>query len=144
MNILWNNNFNIIRMWDLRLPFSYYFHGYFTSLTSSYQKVFSPWKNLHHSFCHPRACEASDYHFPIIFTTTSLPSQALTKKPFPLRKTFTTVFAIQKFATQAVFQFFMKAYLLSEPYSSLKILTFITSVFLPQNGMIHLFFCFDL
>ena len=53
---------------------------------------------------------SSNYHFPVIFMATSLPSQALTKETFPLGKTFTTVFAIQEFAKKAVFRFFMKAY----------------------------------
>ena len=48
---------------------------------------------------------SSDYHFPIIFMATCLPSQALTKNPFPFGKTFTTVVAIQEFAKQAVFRF---------------------------------------
>ena len=48
---------------------------------------------------------------------TSLPSQALTKKTFPLRKTFTTVFVIQEFAKKVVFRFFMKAYFLSDSFS---------------------------
>ncbi|KAH9763316.1 hypothetical protein KPL70_001124 [Citrus sinensis] len=63
---------------------------------------------------------SSDYHFPIIFMATSLPSQALTQKTFPLGKTFTTDFAIQEFAKKIVFRFFMKAYLLldSFPFST--------------------------
>ena len=56
---------------------------------------------------------------------TSLPLQALTKKTFPLEKTFTIVFAIQEFAKKAVFRFFIKAYLLS--YS------FLFSTFHPEN-----------
>ena len=56
---------------------------------------------------------------------TSLPSQALTQKTFPLGKTFTTVFAIQEFAKKAVFRFFMKAYLLSD--------SFPFSTFHPEN-----------
>ena len=64
-------------------------------------------------------------HFPVIFMATSLPSQALTKKTFLLEKTFTTVFAIQEFAKKAVFQFFMKAYLLFD--------SFLFSTFHPKN-----------
>ncbi|KAH9680007.1 hypothetical protein KPL71_026370 [Citrus sinensis] len=47
---------------------------------------------------------SSEHHFPVIFMATSLPSQALTQKTFPLGKTFTTVFAIQEFAKKVVFR----------------------------------------
>ncbi|KAH9649294.1 hypothetical protein KPL70_025932 [Citrus sinensis] len=48
--------------------------------------------------------------------TTSLPPEALTKKIFPLDKTFSSVFVIQEFARKAVFRFFMKAYLLADSF----------------------------
>ncbi|KAH9716759.1 hypothetical protein KPL71_021571 [Citrus sinensis] len=47
---------------------------------------------------------------------TSLPPEALTKKTFPFNKTFSSVFAIQEFARKALFRFFMKAYLVTEPF----------------------------
>ena len=50
------------------------------------------------------------------YYTDLIPSQALTKKTFPLGKTFTRVFAIQEFAKKAVFRFFMKVYLLSNSF----------------------------
>ncbi|KAH9698018.1 hypothetical protein KPL71_023839 [Citrus sinensis] len=56
---------------------------------------------------------------------TSLPSEAITKKTFPLDKTFSSVFAIQEFARKAVFRFFMKAYLLAD--------SFPFSTFHPEN-----------
>ena len=68
---------------------------------------------------------STTYHFPIIAMATSLPPEALTKKPFPLNKTFSSVFAIQEFARKAVFRFFMKAYLMAD--------SFPFSTFHPEN-----------
>ncbi|KAH9780659.1 hypothetical protein KPL71_008162 [Citrus sinensis] len=65
------------------------------------------------------------YHFPIISMATSLPPKAITKKTFPLDKTFSSVFTIQEFARKAVFRFFMKAYLLAD--------SFPFSTFHPEN-----------
>ncbi|KAH9752176.1 hypothetical protein KPL71_014597 [Citrus sinensis] len=59
---------------------------------------------------------STTYHFPIISMATSLPPEALTKKTFPFNKTFSSVFAIQEFARKALFRFFMKAYLVTEPF----------------------------
>ncbi|KAH9734774.1 hypothetical protein KPL71_017497 [Citrus sinensis] len=59
---------------------------------------------------------STTYHFPIISMATSLPPQALTKKTFPFNKTFSSVFAIQEFARKALFRFFMKAYLVTDPF----------------------------
>ena len=68
----------------------------------------------------PPTLFSSTSHFPIIFMATSLPPEALTKKSFPLNKTFSSVFAIQEFARKAVFRFFMKAYLMADlfPFST--------------------------
>ncbi|KAH9801865.1 hypothetical protein KPL71_001182 [Citrus sinensis] len=59
---------------------------------------------------------STTYHFPIISMATSLPPEALTKKTFPFNKNFSSVFAIQEFAKKALFRFFMKAYLVTEPF----------------------------
>ncbi|KAH9769379.1 hypothetical protein KPL71_011977 [Citrus sinensis] len=64
----------------------------------------------------PLTLFSTTYHFPIISMATSLPSEALTKKTFPFNKTFSSVFAIQEFARKALFRFFMKAYLVTEPF----------------------------
>ncbi|KAK9230040.1 hypothetical protein WN944_023007 [Citrus x changshan-huyou] len=56
------------------------------------------------------------YHFPIISMATSLPPEALNKKTFPFNKNFSSVFAIQEFARKALFRFFMKAYLVTDPF----------------------------
>ncbi|KAH9734801.1 hypothetical protein KPL71_017513 [Citrus sinensis] len=59
---------------------------------------------------------STTYHFPIISMATSLPPEALTKKTFPFNKNFSSVFAIQEFARKALFRFFMKAYLVTDPF----------------------------
>ncbi|KAH9717008.1 hypothetical protein KPL71_021667 [Citrus sinensis] len=64
----------------------------------------------------PLTLFSTTYHFPIISMATSLPPQALTKKTFPFNKTFSSVFAIQEFARKALFRFFMKAYLVTDPF----------------------------
>ncbi|KAH9649379.1 hypothetical protein KPL70_025957 [Citrus sinensis] len=64
----------------------------------------------------PLTLFSTTYHFPIIFMATSLPPEALTKKTFPFNKNFSSVFAIQEFAKKALFRFFMKAYLVTEPF----------------------------
>ncbi|KAH9732043.1 hypothetical protein KPL70_010174 [Citrus sinensis] len=64
----------------------------------------------------PLTLFSTTYHFPIISMATSLPSEALTKKTFPFNKTFSSVFAIQEFARKALFRFFMKAYLVTDPF----------------------------
>ncbi|KAH9769414.1 hypothetical protein KPL71_011989 [Citrus sinensis] len=64
----------------------------------------------------PLTLFSTTYHFPIISMATSLPPEALTKKNFPFNKTFSSVFAIQEFARKALFRFFMKAYLVTEPF----------------------------
>ncbi|KAH9769438.1 hypothetical protein KPL71_012001 [Citrus sinensis] len=64
----------------------------------------------------PLTLFSTTYHFPIISMATSLPPQALTKKTFPFNKTFSSVFAIQEFARKALFRFFMKAYLITDPF----------------------------
>ncbi|KAH9698137.1 hypothetical protein KPL71_023898 [Citrus sinensis] len=73
----------------------------------------------------PLTLFSTTYHFPIISMATSLPPEALTKKTFPFNKTFSSVFAIQEFARKALFRFFMKAYLVTEPFPF--------SSFLPEN-----------
>ncbi|KAH9792714.1 hypothetical protein KPL71_004243 [Citrus sinensis] len=65
---------------------------------------------------HPLTLFSTTYHFPIISMATSLPPEALTKKNFPFNKTFSSVFAIQEFARKALFRFFMKAYLVTDPF----------------------------
>ncbi|KAH9716958.1 hypothetical protein KPL71_021647 [Citrus sinensis] len=65
---------------------------------------------------HPLTLFSTTYHFPIISMATSLPPEALTKKTFPFNKTFSSVFAIQEFARKALFRFFMKAYLVTDPF----------------------------
>ena len=70
-------------------------------------------------------CISTRYLFPIIFMATSLPNQTLTHKTFPLRKTFSIVFNIQKFVKRYVFRFFMKAYILAD--------SFPFSTFHPEN-----------
>ncbi|KAH9716851.1 hypothetical protein KPL71_021595 [Citrus sinensis] len=65
---------------------------------------------------HPLTLFSTTYHFPIISMATSLPPEALTKKTFPFNKTFSSVFAIQEFARRALFHFFMKAYLVTNPF----------------------------
>ncbi|KAH9716875.1 hypothetical protein KPL71_021613 [Citrus sinensis] len=64
----------------------------------------------------PLTLFSTTYHFPIISMATSLPPQALTKKTFPFNKTFSSFFAIQEFARKALFRFFMKAYLVTDPF----------------------------
>ncbi|KAH9724588.1 hypothetical protein KPL70_007541 [Citrus sinensis] len=64
----------------------------------------------------PLTLFSTTYHFPIISMATSLPPEALTKKTFPFNKNFSSVFAIQEFAKKALFRFFMKAYLVTEPF----------------------------
>ncbi|KAH9734735.1 hypothetical protein KPL71_017479 [Citrus sinensis] len=64
----------------------------------------------------PLTLFSTTYHFPIISMATSLPPEALTKKTFPFNKTFSSVFAIQEFARKALFCFFMKAYLVTDPF----------------------------
>ncbi|KAH9649377.1 hypothetical protein KPL70_025955 [Citrus sinensis] len=64
----------------------------------------------------PLTLFSTTYHFPIISMATSLPPEALTKKTFPFDKNFSSVFAIQEFAKKALFRFFMKAYLVTEPF----------------------------
>ncbi|KAH9792676.1 hypothetical protein KPL71_004226 [Citrus sinensis] len=64
----------------------------------------------------PLTLFSTTYHFPIISMANSLPSEALTKKTFPFNKTFSSVFAIQEFARKALFRFFMKAYLVTDPF----------------------------
>ncbi|KAH9792652.1 hypothetical protein KPL71_004214 [Citrus sinensis] len=64
----------------------------------------------------PLTLFSTTYHFLIISMATSLPPEALTKKTFPFNKTFSSVFAIQEFARKALFRFFMKAYLVTEPF----------------------------
>ncbi|KAH9717281.1 transposon Tf2-2 polyprotein [Citrus sinensis] len=64
----------------------------------------------------PLTMFSTTYHFPIISMATSLPPEALTKKTFPFNKTFSSVFAIQEFVRKALFRFFMKAYLVIEPF----------------------------
>ncbi|KAH9752095.1 hypothetical protein KPL71_014558 [Citrus sinensis] len=64
----------------------------------------------------PLTLFSTTYHFPIISMATSLPPEALTKKTFPFNKTFSSVFAIQEFARKALFRFFMKAYLVTNPF----------------------------
>ncbi|KAH9734722.1 hypothetical protein KPL71_017475 [Citrus sinensis] len=64
----------------------------------------------------PLTLFSTTYHFPIISMATSLPPEALTKKTFPFNKTFSSGFAIQEFARKALFRFFMKAYLVTEPF----------------------------
>ncbi|KAH9686204.1 hypothetical protein KPL70_014285 [Citrus sinensis] len=73
----------------------------------------------------PLTLFSTTYHFPIISMATSLPPKALTKKPFPFDKNFSSVFAIQEFAKKALFRFFMKTYLVTEPFSF--------STFHPEN-----------
>ncbi|KAH9801855.1 hypothetical protein KPL71_001180 [Citrus sinensis] len=62
----------------------------------------------------PLTLFSTTYHFPIISMATSLPPEALTKKTFPFNKTFSST--IQEFARKALFRFFMKAYLVTEPF----------------------------
>ncbi|KAH9680089.1 hypothetical protein KPL71_026413 [Citrus sinensis] len=64
----------------------------------------------------PLTLFSTTYHFPIISMATSLPPEALTKKTFPFNKNFSSVFAIQEFARKALFRFFMKAYLVTDPF----------------------------
>ncbi|KAH9792706.1 hypothetical protein KPL71_004238 [Citrus sinensis] len=64
----------------------------------------------------PLTLFSTTYHFPIISMATSLPPEALTKKTFPFNKTFSSIFAIQEFARKALFRFFMKAYLVTDPF----------------------------
>ncbi|KAH9670651.1 hypothetical protein KPL70_017057 [Citrus sinensis] len=64
----------------------------------------------------PLTLFSTTYHFPIISMATSLPPEALTKKTFPFNKNFSSVFAIQEFAKKALFRFFMKVYLVTEPF----------------------------
>ncbi|KAH9680076.1 hypothetical protein KPL71_026409 [Citrus sinensis] len=64
----------------------------------------------------PLTLFSTTYHFPIISMATSLPPEAVTKKAFPFNKTFSSVFAIQEFARKALFRFFMKAYLVTDPF----------------------------
>ncbi|KAH9655632.1 hypothetical protein KPL70_022384 [Citrus sinensis] len=64
----------------------------------------------------PLTLFSTTYHFPIISMATSLPPEAFTKKAFPFNKNFSSVFAIQEFAKKALFRFFMKAYLVTEPF----------------------------
>ncbi|KAH9752137.1 hypothetical protein KPL71_014580 [Citrus sinensis] len=64
----------------------------------------------------PLTLFSTTYHFPIISMATSLPPEALTKKNFPFNKTFSSVFAIQEFVRKALFRFFMKAYLVTDPF----------------------------
>ncbi|KAH9671216.1 hypothetical protein KPL70_017276 [Citrus sinensis] len=64
----------------------------------------------------PLTLFSTTYHFPIISMATSLPPESLTKKTFPFNKNFSFVFAIQEFAKKALFRFFMKAYLVTEPF----------------------------
>ncbi|KAH9671262.1 hypothetical protein KPL70_017294 [Citrus sinensis] len=64
----------------------------------------------------PLTLFSTTYHFPIISMATSLPPEALTKTTFPFNKNFSSVFAIQEFAKKALFRFFMKAYLVTEPF----------------------------
>ncbi|KAH9801892.1 hypothetical protein KPL71_001193 [Citrus sinensis] len=64
----------------------------------------------------PLTLFSTTYHFPIISMATSLPREALTKKTFPFNKNISSVFAIQEFAKKALFRFFMKAYLVTEPF----------------------------
>ncbi|KAH9765512.1 hypothetical protein KPL70_001895 [Citrus sinensis] len=64
----------------------------------------------------PLTMFSTTYHFPIISMATSLPPEALTKKTFPFNKTFSSVFAIQEFARKTLFRFFMKAYLVTDPF----------------------------
>ncbi|KAH9722952.1 hypothetical protein KPL70_006913 [Citrus sinensis] len=64
----------------------------------------------------PLTLFSTTYHFPIISMATSLPPEALTKKTFPFNKTFSSVFAIQEFARKTLFRFFMKAYLVTDPF----------------------------
>ena len=59
---------------------------------------------------------STTYHFPIISMATSLPPEALIKKTFSFNKNFSSVFDIQEFAKKALFRFFMKAYLVTEPF----------------------------
>ncbi|KAH9752728.1 hypothetical protein KPL71_014816 [Citrus sinensis] len=73
----------------------------------------------------PLTLFSTTYHFPIISMATSLPPEAFTKKTFPFNKTFSSVFAIQEFARKALFRFFMKAYLVTDPFSF--------STFHPEN-----------
>ncbi|KAH9698070.1 hypothetical protein KPL71_023867 [Citrus sinensis] len=61
------------------------------------------------------------HHFLIRMDSSAFPNifnfkEALTKKTFPFDKNFSTVFAIQEFARKALFRFFMKAYLVTEPF----------------------------
>ncbi|KAH9763365.1 hypothetical protein KPL70_001143 [Citrus sinensis] len=64
----------------------------------------------------PLTLFSTTYHFSIISMATSLPPEALTKKTFPFNKTFSSVFDIQEFARKALFRFFMKAYLVTDPF----------------------------
>ncbi|KAH9697743.1 hypothetical protein KPL71_023733 [Citrus sinensis] len=64
----------------------------------------------------PLTLFSTTYHFPIISMATSQPPEALTKKTFPFNKNFSSVFAIQEFARKALFRFFMKAYLVTDPF----------------------------
>ena len=64
----------------------------------------------------PLTLFSTTYHFPIISMATSLPPEALTKKTFPFNKNFSSIFAIQEFARKALFRFFMKAYLVTDPF----------------------------
>ncbi|KAH9734771.1 hypothetical protein KPL71_017496 [Citrus sinensis] len=64
----------------------------------------------------PLTLFSTTYHFPIISMATILPPEALTKKTFPFNKNFSSVFAIQEFARKALFRFFMKIYLVTEPF----------------------------
>ncbi|KAH9716829.1 hypothetical protein KPL71_021591 [Citrus sinensis] len=64
----------------------------------------------------PLTLFSTTYHFPIISMATSLAPEALTKKTFPFNKNFSFVFAIQEFARKALFRFFMKAYLVTDPF----------------------------
>ncbi|KAH9686217.1 hypothetical protein KPL70_014291 [Citrus sinensis] len=73
----------------------------------------------------PLTLFSTTYHFPFISMATSLPPEALTKKTFSFNKNFSSVFAIQEFAKKALFRFFMKAYLVIEP--------FLFSSFHPEN-----------
>ncbi|KAH9780609.1 hypothetical protein KPL71_008138 [Citrus sinensis] len=73
----------------------------------------------------PLTLVSTTYQFPLISIATSLPPEAITKKTFPLDKTFSSVFAIQEFARKAIFRFFMKAYLLAD--------SFPFSTFHPEN-----------
>ncbi|KAH9716896.1 hypothetical protein KPL71_021629 [Citrus sinensis] len=76
----------------------------------------SAFPNILNFKANPLTLFSTTYHFPIISMATSLPPEALTKKTFPFNKNFSSVFAIQEFARKALFRFFMKAYLVTEPF----------------------------